>query len=158
MEGSQWVYYATSWCWVSLQFFIAFKFVYGVYACMDKHVHRGTQATVYVWRSADSLWKLVLSFYYVDPGIELRLSHLAASTFTHSALLSVWWGLESCRRLTSWENELWKEDSPWGWAAPFHPWAGSWGAQEAISRKPTVMVCMLGLWKLARLGGMAMLE
>lgn len=38
----------------------------------------------YVWKSEKNLWNLILSLLHVDrsPGIELRFSNLAASTFT----------------------------------------------------------------------------
>ena len=42
---------------------------------------------LFVWRSKDS-WQLVLFHLYVVPGVELRLLGLAASTYTHQAIIA----------------------------------------------------------------------
>jgi hypothetical protein len=42
-----------------------------------------THPTVHEWRSQDNMQELVLSFYHVVPGLQVRWSGLVASVFIH---------------------------------------------------------------------------
>lgn len=45
-----------------------------------------THPTVHEWRSQDNIQELVLSFYHVVPGLQVRWSGLVASVFIHWAI------------------------------------------------------------------------